>query len=425
MSKLQQQTTKLFQSIIERGLIVILLLMPFHAFFSIYLGSLGVSQGLVQSWKEVLILVLMLCWGGLSILRHKLQMRLDLINILFLIIIALSAIVTVVSHPSIEATLFGIKTNIVALVIFFIAQLPIASGAWIRRHLVWLVICPGVAVAIIAILQSMLLSDAFIASLGYNTSNINPRQIVDGSLPFFRAFSTLGGPNQLGTYLILPLVFSIVVGLKQKKYWMLGLTLTILAGILLSFSRSAWLGAVIAIFTASILLASTKWKIIISSAVAFLLVIMIALLPVLIANNPRLENVLFHGRVFENQIEGSDQSRLEAISTATKNIGSQPLGHGLGSAGPASFRATHPVIPENWFLQIAYEIGVVGLALYIVAFACMLGEFLRDRQDIIAIGLFATTSAILVANLFLHAWADSTLALVMFTLYGLYRGQDR
>jgi O-antigen ligase len=102
---------------------------------------------------------------------------------------------------------------------------------------------------------------------------------------------------------------------------------------------------------------------------------------------------------------------------------SNPIGHGLGSAGPASFKASQPVIPENWYLQIAYEVGILGLLLYILAFAGLLGDFIRNRNLALPASLFALTCGILVSNLFLHTWADSTLVLIVFTLYGLYKGQ--
>ena len=78
---------------------------------------------------------------------------------------------------------------------------------------------------------------------------------------------------------------------------------------------------------------------------------------------------------------------------------------------------------ENWYLQIAYEVGVLGLVLYLAAFTGLLGEFVRDRKNPFAIGLLSATVGILIVNLFLHAWADSTLVLIMFSLYGLYRGK--
>lgn len=423
MNKLSKPVSEISQKIIVWGIAALIVLMPFHAFFSIYLGSLGINQASVQSWKEVLVVVLSFCWLMLSITRKRVNFRFDSTNILFIGIIFLSLIVTIFARPNSEAVIFGIKTNIVALAVYFIAQTPISSKSFIKKHLQWLVIIPGLVVAVFAILQSTVLPEKVFEVLGYNAGNINPKQIVDGSLAFHRAFSTLGGPNQLGTYLIVPLVFSLVYAIKQKKWWLLGFTLIFSIAIGFSFSRSAWIGALVAIIAALLMVFTNRQRIILGVVVAAVLLSGIIAAPALVRSNPRLENVLFHGRIFENRIVGSDQSRLEAVSNTTQAVVDQPFGHGLGTAGPASFQLPNPVIPENWYLQIAYEIGVIGLLLYIFAFAGLLGDFIRHRKSILAASLFALTCGILVANLFLHSWADSTLALLVFSLYGLYKGQ--
>ena len=143
-----------------------------------------------------------------------------------------------------------------------------------------------------------------------------------------------------------------------------------------------------------------------------------------INTNQRLQNVLLHGRYFEGRIEGSDQGRLESVSRIADQIVQRPFGHGLGSAGPASFRSANPIIPENWYLQIAYEIGILGLMIYLFAFAALLGDFIRKRSNALAVSLFAATVGVLIVNLFLQTWADSTLALIVFTLYGIYKSRS-
>ena len=97
----------------------------------------------------------------------------------------------------------------------------------------------------------------------------------------------------------------------------------------------------------------------------------------------------------------------------------------MGTAGPASLKSSQPVVPENWFLQIAYEIGIFGLILYVMAFSFLLGDFIRNRHKPIAASLFAITAGLLAASMFLHVWADSTLVLIMFTLYGVYKSRTQ
>lgn len=424
MSNLTKPIAELSTRLITWGLTALLVLMPFHAFFSIYLGSIGFNQTLVQSWKEILIIVLGFCWLLLSLSRHRLYLKLDATNLFFIAIIALSLIVTIFIQPDPSAVVFGVKTNLVAIAIFLIAQIPIPSKEFIKKYLLWLVLVPGVVVAVIAILQSIVIPESMLESLGYNASNINPKQIVDGSLAFHRAFSTLGGPNQLGSYLIVPLAFSLIYAIKQKKWWLLSFSVVFSVAIGLTYSRSAWLGAAAAVLAGLLLVFTNRQRLILAGITLGLVVISIVIAPTVIKSNPRIEYLFLHGRVFENRIEGSDQPRLDAITNTTEDVIARPFGHGLGSAGPASFQSPKPIIPENWYLQVAYEVGIIGLILYILAFAGLLGDFIRHRRFPLPASLFALTCGILVSNLFLHAWADSTVVLIAFSLYGLYKGQS-
>ena len=410
-------------TIIAWGIAAILLIMPFHAFISITLGSLGFTQVLIQSWKEALVLVMGFVWLIYCVAKNRILVKFDAVNIIFGLIIFLSLFVTVFIHPSSKAVLFGIKTNLVAIVLYFIAQIPLSQKTFIKRNIAWIVILPGLMVAVLAILQSTLIAPALLESIGYNSTTIDPKQIVDGSLKVFRAFSTLGGPNQMGAYLILPLVFCLTYGIKHRKWLFLLFSLPMFAGIFLSFSRSAWIATIVSVFLCVVFVLSKKQKVVfIMTSIAFVSIAAVVLFNLSLSNQ-KIQNVLLHGRYFENQIQGSDSQRLESIASATNTIKSQPLGHGLGSAGPASFQSEAPVISENWYLQIAYEVGVLGLVLYLAAFTGLLGEFVRDRKNPFAIGLLSATVGILIVNLFLHAWADSTLVLIMFALYGLYRGK--
>jgi hypothetical protein len=425
MSKLKQAISRYTQEIVNFGIVAILLLMPFHAFFSVYLGYLGLNRTIVQSWKEILVLIMILAWVVYQGSKKRLAFRFDSINLLFIAIVFVSILITLITHPNSEAVLFGIKTNLVAIALFFIAQIPKSSKNILKNKIALLVVIPAVIVSFLAMLQTFVIKPDWLLNLGYGPNIIDPKQIVDGSLGIFRAFSTLGGPNQLGAYLLVPLAFAIVYGIRQKNWLLFSASFPILVAIGLSFSRSAWVGAIFAVLISLFIAVNRKQKIYLAIISAVVLVVAGVSLGVLATKNQKVQNVLLHGRYFENRIEGSDQNRLQAISDTSNQIIASPFGHGLGSAGPASFRSDRPVIPENWYLQIGYEIGVIGLLLYILAFAGLMGEFIRDLKNPMAASLLAATIGILVVNLFLQAWADSTLVLITFALYGIYRSKSQ
>ena len=133
MKSISNIAEKISKEVIVFGLLAILLIMPFHALISTFIGSLGINKLLVQSWKEVLVVIMSLCWVVYQLTKKRLAIRADSVNILFLLIIFLSAIVTLLIRPNSEAVLFGVKTNLVALAVFFIAQIPITSKSFLKR----------------------------------------------------------------------------------------------------------------------------------------------------------------------------------------------------------------------------------------------------------------------------------------------------
>jgi len=93
-----------------------------------------------------------------------------------------------------------------------------------------------------------LLPPDFLTHFGYGPSTILPFQHIAMGTNVLRFPGTLGGPNQLGTYLILPLCLSLIYAVKYRKrlLWLL------LAGgiicLIATQSRGAWLGALLALW---------------------------------------------------------------------------------------------------------------------------------------------------------------------------------
>lgn len=393
-----------------------IILLPFLAFFSIAFGTYGLGQGLLLS--------IAIIWSIYALSSSSIGFKLDRTNLLFILILLLSLVTTIFIRPNNTAVIFGIKNNIFPLVILFVSQLPFSKNSIQRKYLPWMIVVPGFIVASLAILQTTIIPISLLEAIGYNSATIDPRQIVDGSLNIYRAFSTLGGPNQLGAYLLIPLSFAIIYGINKRNWWFIGSIPFILAGIALSFSRSAWIATIATIFFAIFMILNKRRKKIYVLIATAVFVVLGSMVFFFASTNMRFQNVILHGRVFENKLMGSDQQRISALSEAVDLVLEQPFGHGLGSAGPASFQTSSPVITENWYLQIAYEVGIFGVLLYIIAFLSLLMDFYKNKIDPMACALFAATIGILIANLFLHTWADSTLSMLAFVLYGLYKGKS-
>lgn len=132
-------------------------------------------------------------------------------------------------------------------------------------------------------------------------------------------------------------------------------------------------------------------------------------------------------------------------------IAAHPLGFGLGSAGPAANHTSDPCVfleegadvswakdrqnlcvfsgdvqvqpaghvcrcpflPENWYLQVGVELGVIGLVLYLLLVGVTSYWLLVTRPWFSWSLAFVGIS---VAALFLHAWEDSAVAYTVWTL---------
>lgn len=415
---------RIVSQLIAIGLLALLLLMPFHAAISVVLGTGLNHMAAVQAWKEAVIVIMAVLALVLWLLRRKLPIKLDGINYLVLGIIGLSLAVSLAQWHGLRMLAFGIKTDLFPLVVFLLAQLPLPGVG--ERRVRAIVLVPAAVVALLAVWQAAAVPVDWLARLGYGPNTINPMQIVDGSLKLTRAFATLGGPNQLGAYLILPISLSLAWLVRERKFVYALLLPLLLSALVLSYSRSAWLGAALAIVLVVVLCLPWRWQIGVGVA-AVVLALMAGVLISRSVNAPTTsswQRILLHGRNFNNQIQGSDQSRLGAAKQALGDIGRQPLGYGLGTAGPASKQSEVTRITENGYLQIGLETGIAGLVAVLVLFGWLLVELWQGRAGAVgvwSIALFGGLAGVLVANLFLHALADSTLAIMLFGLLGLNR----
>lgn len=411
---------------------VLLILMPFHAFFVTVAGHIFEYKGAISAWKEVVIIILsisaLLYW-----LKHRAVIKLDTVNSLALGIVGLSLLVSIANLAYHTSFLVGLKTNIFPLFLFAIAQ--VFSESFTDKKLRYLLFIPAILVTILAILQPYLFHPSLLLKIGYGpegaSGTILAGQYIESAATTVRAFSTLGGPNQLGTYLLIPALAAVSFFIFQKKWQYLVLAILFSVGVYITYSRSALIGLVFGIAVLVALKLPAKLRLATFVGLALILggLFFLLLSPNQCNYVDALPKSLIHGSCESGLLSGSDKQRVESQHNGVVAIAKQPFGYGLGSAGPASFYNTKPLITENWYLQIAVEIGVLGLLLYLAFFVLLGKEFyqIRSRKSTDHIwpsaGL-AIIIAIGVASMFLHAPADSTLSIIGFSLFGIIKGRN-
>jgi hypothetical protein len=428
-AKAPAATSSRIERIIRGGLLVLLALMPFHAFLSVWLGSLTGYQAVIQSWKEVLLLGLVALTTALAIRQPERLQRLRQPAVMALAGFAvLALVVTALARPPLEVVIFGIKTDLEFLAAALVALL-VASPGFMKRAL-QVVLISGGAVICFGLLQTLVLPPTFLTGFGYGPDTILPFQQLDSDTPDLRFGATLGGPNQFGTYLILILALALALARSWRSWWPMILVPLGIVTLFHTHSRAAWLGAAAALTIVGVGRLPRQWRLRAIGGVAVLGALFIVSLPILIRDNSPLQDYLLHGNDSYSQQRGSDYEHLASLQSGWLAVMTEPGGHGLGTAGPAVFHTGSGRIIENYYLQLGFETGLVGMLLFISSLILLGAALLSRRQNhTAALGLLAALVGISLNALVLPAWTDSTLIFTFWILaggmIGLYHNQRK
>ncbi len=79
-----------------------------------------------------------------------------------------------------------------------------------------------------------------------------------------------------------------------------------------------------------------------------------------------VQNVLIHSDENTTAQLDSNEYHLVLIQQGLQGIKDKPLGHGPGTAGIVSIQNPQGgVLTENYYVQIGYEIGILGMLLFV------------------------------------------------------------
>lgn len=416
--------------ILTGAFLIIVGLLPFHAFLSTWGGTAIGPLLMWKSWKEIVIallvpVVMVLCLRKPAIARDIWGRW---YNKLIALYVLLTGLFTIFSGASSEAAIAGLLMNLRFFALFVVAQVILVSGApWIetlkKRLVVWMVVT-GVLLSVIAMLQVTVLPKDFLGGFGYNKdATISPYLLVDEHPDTLRAFATMRGPNTLAAYLLLPLAISLLLVLQKRSWWAAGSATLMVAAMYLTHSRSGWLGAIaMALALAFTVLPRAKLRMWLKFGTIPVLAF-VALLFWLATTVPSLRLAIFHSGgndPSESLFEGSTGEHWQATWRGIQDIAAHPFGEGVGTAGPASFYNIHGAdISENYFVQIGQEIGIIGIGLFL-AICVLVARDLWEHRGVWPQALWVSFVGLSLVNLFLHGWADDPTAITWWGLAGLF-----
>lgn len=338
-------------------------------------------------------------------------------------------------NDSIESSVAGLILNLRLFVFFGISY--VAGLIYKDRAVsisVKLIMIVAVMVSIFGIFQMILLPSDILSHVGYNGDPIPARFSIDDDINSVRIASTTRGPNNLGAYLVIPLVFVFYQGFKlvndrlnskRKTFLIIALVmLLLLVSLYGTHSRSAFIGFVIAICTWLLITLKNRGR-------KILFILMIASIFVSGVSAYLIKDSYFFKATVLHDIEGvgssstSNQGHVRSLKEGVVDVYKNKfLGCGPGCAGPASVRSkAGSKIAENYYVQIIQEVGIIGLSLFVAINVMVLRKLWKIRDvEPLALVLIASYAGISVINILLHAWADDTLAYTWWGMAGLVIG---
>jgi hypothetical protein len=323
------------------------------------------------------------------------------------------------------AGVLGLKINLAFLFLYLILTLTQLHSKITTSNLLKLVLIPAAITGFIGVLQAFILPHDILTHFGYGPfGGPNPAYYLIENSNTIRIMSTLWGPNQFGSYLILPIALSLwwfFAASGRKKIYAASIFAIDMLALYGSQSRGAWLATSIAIIL--VIMLSTKGivRIVITAlgAISLLGVIFLAVnhkLP------HSLDVVLLHGIPAQNNTGyiSSNGGHLRALTLGYDKVKQHPLGSGLEAAGRASEGTREQLYTENFYLQLAVQIGYLGVVVFLSIISLVAVRIWgMIRHFPIAIALLASLIGLSVNNLLAHTWSDGATAWIWWGIAGI------
>jgi hypothetical protein len=409
-------------------IVTILALIPFHAFLTVWISSLLGHYTLLRLWKELLLAGLLA--GVIFILIKNTDLRKQLANSLVARLIIIYIIFNLIwgfaafamDKVTLKALGYGLIVNLRFLVFFLVVWVVALIAPKLLNLWPKILFIPAAVVISVALLQRLVLPYDFLKHFGYSQFKIFPYETINHNVNYPRVMSTLRGANPLGSYLILILTALTGILIKDKKRRIIWGCIAALGffALIFTYSRSAWIGLIISLLALGWLSLRIHQlqKILLPSVIILLALIVFGLTS--LRHNPTFENIFFHTQTGTSIKTSSNDSHLSAFKGGIHDLINEPLGRGVGTAGPASVYNNNNVrISENYFLQIAQETGWAGILIFITIIYLVVCELWFRKSELLARVLLASLAGIIFVNLLSHAWTDDTLAYLWWGLAGL------
>jgi hypothetical protein len=430
-----QKTSKTdqFLFVVALGLV---LYMPMHVFLS---QSLSLVTGGLEIWKATKDVLITLSVPFLLYIAYKRRLFSSAYKLHFVlgtlyVLLHLFFVIFSTSDDTYSAIVGAVYNN--RLLAYLLLGMLVGSSKRGREYLQKLSVAVVIVASIVALfgIAQYFLPHNMLENVGYSVERgVKPMFFIDDKPDFPRVMSTLRDPNSLGAYLILPLMMVTLAlikkGANEALFWrpyrrevLIGIGAVLFGALFLTFSRGALLASILSLVT--ILSIVTGQRMLAFSRkywIYFLgLIVILAGIIGLSWNTYTFQNLVFHADQ-STVLADPNELRVSLTQEAIDEVAETPLGHGPGTAGLVSI--TNPkggVLTENYYLQIAYEVGWLGVVLFIAIFFIIMYQlFTTARKSPFASVLFASGIGYTFYALLIHLWSNEAIALQWWLLAGI------
>lgn len=402
--------------------------MPFHIFLS---QSLSLVTGGLDAWKigkDVLLFAAVLFTICLVYLRGRQNRTFTLLVVATAVYGVLHGVLWL-AHPDLydRSAILGVIYNMrLPLFVVLGAGTVLLLRKFVFSSVLTVVLIISTVVAALGVLQYFLPPD-ILNHVGYSLER-GTRAVffIDDNPEYLRVMSTLREPNALGAYLLMPAaaLFALFIRAKEsaKRQMICGAFGLHMLAIFMTFSRSAWLALAITLCLVLYWQYKTSLNTFVRKFWPFVLasLLVVGITGFALKDSHFFQQYVVHSNPNEQvaDLDSNDYHSL-LVRQGLEGIQAEPLGHGPGTAGIVSIQNPGGgQLTENYFIQIGYEIGVIGVLLFI-AFNIWIYMRIRERKDVVSIVLLASFWGYVVTNMLLHTWSNEAVAAQWWILAGM------
>lgn len=394
-------------------------------------GHLGGAAGFIISLFDITLAILYVLWIS-ELVRNKRKINFfPSISLPFFLLIGIATL-SMVTASSPKLSLF----EIIQVLKMYFGFLYIANNIKSRKEIQFVVVflLLGLFLESVLGLAQYKFDRPLVPSILGGPEKLGYIRL--GS-PLSRISGTWASYNDFAWYLtfMMPISMSLLFsGIRRIYKWMCGLTLVAgLGALICTLSRAGWASFVVAALIVVLLnFSRTKGKTGLNNFTASIAAILITV-SIVVTVNPQFLNIV-NRRTFSDDYDAA-QSRIPQMQVALNIIKTNPLlGVGINNYTEVMHEydttdikltsiTRHQV--HNIFLQIAAEMGIMGLAIFIWLVLMVYKEglsYIKSSEGTmsgIVVGIIAGTSAFLIHGLVDAASLGNHLFLIFWFFAGI------